>query len=69
MIDLGENAMPVIIDLNGDGKKDLLVSSNGWHSDGRFYGRMVWYENTGTLQQPALKLRDENFLDAASLRW
>ncbi|MCC5930493.1 MAG: T9SS type A sorting domain-containing protein [Cyclobacteriaceae bacterium] len=68
MIDLGENAMPVIIDLNGNGKSDLLVSSNGWNSDGRFYGRLVWFENTGTLQQPALTLRDENFLEASSLR-
>lgn len=40
LINAGNNAAPVVYDLNRDGKKDLII--------GNQYGSLVYYENIGT---------------------
>ncbi len=44
----GSRAGPFVADWDGDGKLDLLVGSGS--------GKIVWYRNTGTIQQPQLTL-------------
>ncbi|MBS1584123.1 MAG: T9SS type A sorting domain-containing protein [Bacteroidetes bacterium] len=66
LINAGNSAVPVIYDLNRDGKKDLVI--------GNQYGRLVYYENTGTTPgQLKLQLKnsqlgnitiDPSYLDA-----
>ncbi len=52
MIDVGDNAVPAFLDMDGDGDQDLLVGHYGY--DGR--SSLVHFENTGTPQQPAFRL-------------
>lgn len=66
LINTGNNAAPVIYDLNHDGKMDLIV--------GNQYGRLIYYENIGsTPGQLKLQLKnsqlgniavDSNYLNA-----
>src|SRR5690606_20077328 len=42
MIDVGDNAVPALIDIDGDGDDDLLISSN---SSTTFISRIVLFEN------------------------
>lgn len=62
MIDNGKGAIPVIVDVNNDGLKDLLVANhynfNGTQGN---YSRINYYQNIGTLQKPAFKLINENW--------
>ena len=44
-LDVGDNASPLVIDWNGDGKKDLIC--------GCYAGTLLYYENTGTDASPA----------------
>jgi hypothetical protein len=46
-LDAGSRVSPTTVDLNRDGKKDLLV--------GEMYGNIFYYENQGTNASPAFK--------------
>jgi len=59
MIDVGDNAVPAFADANGDGDYDLFISNN---SEIDTKSRIYFYENIGTLDEPAFKLIDDNFL-------
>jgi hypothetical protein len=52
-IDVGEFAAPQLIDVNRDGKIDLLI--------GEKTGRLHYYENTGTSAAPVFMLMDATF--------
>ena len=43
-IDVGYNSVPVLADMNGDGKLDLFV--------GEYYGTISWFRNDGTAGAP-----------------
>ncbi|MBI3133292.1 MAG: T9SS type A sorting domain-containing protein [Bacteroidetes bacterium] len=69
MIDVGSHALPVFFDHNGDGLKDLLVSSLG-HFDagsGNQVCSIYYYENTGTLANPAYTLITTDYLGLSTL--
>jgi hypothetical protein len=68
MIDVGQNAYPVLIDYDSDGRKDLLVGTHGYYENG-MKARLTLYRNTGTLSQPVFSLvtRDYAGLGAQSL--
>jgi len=51
-VDVGDNAAPVIIDLDGDGLQDLVV--------GKKTGFLNWYRNTGTVSSPVLTLENDS---------
>lgn len=54
MIDAGTSSLPVFFDHNGDGLKDLLVSSQGQFDpvSGNQISKIAYYENVGTATDP-----------------
>lgn len=56
-IDLGEETVPALVDVNGNGKVDLLVG-NKIDPLGGDAGRLYWYENVGAPDDPRFQLRD-----------
>ena len=52
-IDIGNNSTPQIVDVNRDGKNDLLIGERS--------GVMNYYENTGTSSSPVFSLVSPNF--------
>jgi hypothetical protein len=68
-IDLGENAAPILYDLNGDGLLDLIVSSEGRYvRDSVLNPIFAYYENVGTASVPIFKLITENFANISSFQ-
>lgn len=69
MIEVGQNAFPVIIDYNSDGKKDLLIGTYGYYNISNLKAQLALYENIGTLSQPSYSLitRDYAGLSAYTL--
>ena len=51
-IDIGSNAAPQLVDLNRDGKLDLVI--------GRKNGFISYYENTGTTTTPVFSLMEDS---------
>ncbi len=56
MIDVGSESMPSLVDLDGDGDLDLLLSNKIDPSD-RKTARIYRFENTGDARHPAFTLR------------
>ncbi|WNJ18838.1 FG-GAP-like repeat-containing protein [Pontibacter sp. G13] len=52
-IDVGQDAAPVILDYNRDGKMDLLIGEKA--------GNLNYFENLGTILQPSFPLQDADF--------
>lgn len=63
MIDLGTGAQPALVDYNADGLLDIVVGNiSRYQSDGGLDARLFLYENTGTAQEPAFQLVDNDYL-------
>lgn len=59
MIDVGKNAYPEIIDVDGDGLLDLILGNNsyyGYPSGSTEVSALTYYRNIGTATQPAFQL-------------
>lgn len=56
MIDVGNESIPALVDLDGDGDLDLLVA-NKIEPGARQTSRIYWYENVGGPSAPRLVLR------------
>lgn len=56
MIEVGQNSYPVVFDYNADGKKDLLIGNFGYYVNNSLKAQLTFYENIGTLAQPAYSL-------------
>ena len=63
MIDAGENAVPCLIDIDGDGLKDLLVGGGVRLGGGSVVYSIAHYKNIGFADYPVFSLVDENFLN------
>jgi hypothetical protein len=68
MIDLGGNAVPSLVDEDGDGDLDLIIGANGKEIDNAFYGYIRVYENTGDFLNPAFELKYEDYLGLSDLQ-
>lgn len=76
MVEIGETARPAVLDVDGDGDLDLLLSTMGQRTDTnpaeleRIVSRIYYFENTGTDQRPAFRLVSDDFAGfaAANLR-
>ncbi len=66
-IDHGENAAPAFVDLNADGKLDLLVAANGFWNGEVFSGYVTYYENNGAPDQPTFQQVSDDYLNLSSL--
>jgi hypothetical protein len=67
MVDIGERAVPLLHDLDGDGDLDLLVAANGYPAGPGFTGAIHHFENTGTNTAPVWTHRSGDFLGATAL--
>ncbi|MFI5221417.1 MAG: FG-GAP-like repeat-containing protein [Bacteroidia bacterium] len=63
-IDLGTRSVPVLIDIDNDGDKDLIVATNGDYAQTANYNdRLVFYKNISSdSTKPVYILADTNFL-------
>jgi hypothetical protein len=79
MIEVGDNATPEIVDVDGDGLMDIVVTSYGIVDSTYFdmtwfilwthkSSSMTWYKNIGTVSQPAFKYMDGNIFNLRSLK-
>ena len=63
-IDLGSYSNPEFVDVDADGLLDLVVATGGdFGSAGPAMLAVYYYRNTGTLDQPAYTLADDDFMD------
>ena len=68
MLDFGEEAHPVFIDIDQDGDSDLIIGTRGYlHADG-YYASFSFLENTGTSIAPVFELIDDDYLNIAALK-
>lgn len=66
MIDLGSGTHPAIADIDGDGLQDLIVGTFGYALNAGVQDpRLFYFRNTGTVDQPAFELVDDNWLNFA----
>ena len=69
MLDVGQDAYPVLFDYNGDGLMDLLIGGFGRCQDGGDYEYgMTLLENTGTLTSPSFEYITNNYAGTDSLQ-
>lgn len=67
MIDLGERAVPRLVDLTDDGLLDLVVSNSSFRlKDSSISHSYYFFKNTGNAVQPAFTLVDSNFMDISN---
>ena len=77
MIDVGDNASPRVVDVDGDGLQDIVITNYGiidtFYWDPFYslwsykYTTMTWYKNVGSSTQPSFKLVDDNLFNIKDL--
>ncbi|WP_052598663.1 T9SS type A sorting domain-containing protein [Aureispira sp. CCB-QB1] len=69
MLDVGEDAYPVLLDYNADGLMDLLIGGLGrCQYGGNYEYGMTLLENTGTLSSPSFEYITNNYAGTDSLQ-
>lgn len=66
MIDLGENATPLLADVDADGDADLLVGSEGRQTPQGFLAGLTLYRNTGTAEKAVFTWETDDYLGIAA---
>lgn len=78
MIDVGDDAAPTIVDVDGDGLQDLIIGNYGavdtaifdtiWYVlETEKVSHLTYYKNTGSDTVPEFQLMDENWLNIRQL--
>lgn len=67
MIDIGENATPLLVDEDGDGDLDILIGGNGVKRDQVFFGGLTLFENTGSPTNPSYKFITSDYKGFSSI--
>lgn len=67
MIENGKGSIPILVDLNNDGLKDLLISANHRYLDPLDkISQIQYYQNTGTAQQPEFTFISDDWLSLST---
>jgi hypothetical protein len=67
MIENGKGAIPVLVDLNNDGLKDLLVGSNFRYLDpSDKVSKIQYFQNTGTVDSPEFTFISDDWLSLSN---
>lgn len=67
MIENGKGSIPIIVDLNNDGLKDLLISANYRYLEPLDkISKIQYYQNTGTPSQPEYSFVSDDWLSLSS---
>jgi hypothetical protein len=76
-LDFGTRAFPYLIDINGDGLRDMLIANHGYFDSTSAFGqtsaipyytsRFAYVENVGQPGQPAFQVRNTNYLNMFDL--
>lgn len=61
MIEVGQNAFPVLIDENADGLQDLLLGTYGYYTGNTLRSRLTLYRNIGSTSQPVYSLVTQDY--------
>lgn len=69
MIEVGTSSLPVFFDHNGDGLKDLLVSSFGRYNTDteNLISKIAYYENVGTADAPVFEFVTDDYQDISTM--
>ncbi|MDX2003345.1 MAG: T9SS type A sorting domain-containing protein [Chitinophagales bacterium] len=69
MVDLGEGAYPAIVDISGDGLKDLVVG-NGYYFVNSTTKRsgLAYFKNVGSINKPVFELVTRDLANVSSLQ-
>jgi len=64
MLDVGSGSYPVIVDYNGDGLQDLVISNYGFFSNDKpTNSQLFLFENIGDENKPYFEFKDSNWLN------
>ena len=64
MIDVGEGAIPMFVDINQNGKMDIIISNFRYYNENTLNDqRFMLLLNEGTAEEPKFKIEDDNFLN------
>jgi len=67
MIENGKGSIPVLVDLNNDGMKDLLVGSNFRYLDpSDKISKIQYYQNTGTANKPEFTFISDDWMSLSN---
>lgn len=67
MIENGKGAIPVLVDLNNDGLKDLLIATNFRYLDpADKISKIQYYQNTGSASEPEFTFISDDWLSLSS---
>ncbi len=61
MIEVGQNSLPLLLDVDADGKKDLLIGNYGYYQGNTSNARLTLYKNIGTNVQPSFSLVSRDY--------
>ncbi len=67
MIEAGQMSRPFLLDVDADGKKDLIVGGGGIYLNNARRPRFFLYKNVGTLTQPSFSLVTKDYANLSSL--
>ena len=68
MIDMGTGAFPRLVDVNADGRLDLIVSNRGFYQeDGTFSEAVYAFIQSGPTESPIFDLQEEDFQGLGAL--
>jgi hypothetical protein len=67
MIDVGEGAYPVFMDVNNDGLVDLLIGNRKRIVDSIINSSITYYQNIGSASNPAFEWQSDDIFDLSTL--
>jgi hypothetical protein len=67
MVDVGENASPILFDIDGDGDKDLLIGTGGAFGETDFRASIWLFRNKGNAKEPLFEFETKDYLGLSTV--